>query len=212
MIASVWLTACAHPRAATTRRQAGSPISSPILGLRDEKPARALEARFATLDSTVDRAEARRLAECAFSSSRQLAQEYEMVWPAFFHNMLVNAGWKKRGLCHHWADDLYARFRALELRTLKPHLAIARPGTRREHNCVVIVGAGQPLEQGIVLDAWRHSGRLYFTDVKEDHYPWQVVRRRDEEIENPAKPPSANENEVTSPDSSSPLRGTASRP
>ncbi|HOC52079.1 MAG TPA: hypothetical protein PKI07_13410, partial [Verrucomicrobiota bacterium] len=44
--------------------------------------------------------------------------------------------------------------------------------TRREHSSVVLTAPGQPFEQGIVLDAWRRSGRLYWSGVKEDKYPW----------------------------------------
>jgi hypothetical protein len=87
-------------------------------------------------------------------------------------NVLVNAGLKQRGLCFHWAEDLSARLEALNLRTLEVHRGVARLETRREHSSVVLTARSQPFPEGIVLDAWRHSGRLYWNYVTADKYPW----------------------------------------
>ena len=99
-----------------------------------------------------------------------------MVRPAIFHNVLVNLGLRKRGLCFQWADDLSAKLESLELRTLHVRRGAARLETRREHSSVVLTAPGQAFDQGIVLDAWRHSGRLYWCGVKEDKYPWIAVK------------------------------------
>jgi hypothetical protein len=40
---------------------------------------------------------------------------------------------------------------------------------------VVLTAPGQAFDQGIVLDAWRHSGRLCWSPVQEDKYPWIEV-------------------------------------
>jgi hypothetical protein len=34
----------------------------------------------------------------------------------------------------------------------------------------VVTAKGQPFEEGIVLDAWRRSGKLYWALVKKDKY------------------------------------------
>jgi hypothetical protein len=83
---------------------------------------------------------------------------------------------RKRGLCFQWADDLSAKLQSLQLRTLQLHRGVARLETRREHSSVVLTPSGQPFDQGIVLDAWRHSGRLYWGGVKQDRYPWIEVQ------------------------------------
>lgn len=114
-------------------------------------------------------------AETACSYSLELAKEYRVVRPAIFHNVLVNLGLRERGLCFQWADDLSAKLKSLELRTLKVRRGAARLETRREHSSVVLTARGQAFDQGIVLDAWRHSGRLYWCGVKEDKYPWIAV-------------------------------------
>lgn len=114
-------------------------------------------------------------AETACAYSLELAREYRVVRPAIWHNVLVNWGVRKRGLCFQWADDLSARLESLHLRTLSVRRGVARLETRREHSSVVLAAPGQAFDQGIVLDAWRHSGRLYWSGVKEDKYPWIEV-------------------------------------
>ena len=72
----------------------------------------------------------------------------------------MNLGVRKRGLCFQWADDLTLKLQSLRLRTLQLHRGVARLDTRREHSSVVLTAPGQPFDKGVVLDAWRHSGRL----------------------------------------------------
>jgi len=43
-----------------------------------------------------------------------------------------------------------------------------------EHNVMVVVAKGMPVEEGIVIDPWRDASRLYFSKVKEDtKYVWK---------------------------------------
>ncbi len=141
-----------------------------------ETSARHLAQRLCALTNTVAADEATLLAATAHSYSLELARQYRAVRPAILHNVLVNMGLRKRGLCFQWADDLYAKLQSLRLRTLDLHRAVARLDTRREHSSVVVTARGQPFEEGIVLDAWRHSGRLYWGEVKRDPHPWIEVR------------------------------------
>jgi hypothetical protein len=97
------------------------------------------------------------------------------VRPAIWHNVLVNSGVRKRGLCYQWSDDLSAKLDSLHLNNLQVRRGVARLETRREHSSVVLTAPGQAFDQGIVLDAWRHSGRLYWGPVKADKYPWIEV-------------------------------------
>lgn len=133
---------------------------------------RRLQAALVSLSPTVRPDEAGVAAECAFEYSRSLAQQYRVVRPAILHNLLVNGGFKQRGLCYQWAEDLLAQLQTLKLDTLEWHWGIARAHTVREHNCLVATACGQPFEQGIVLDPWRRSGRLVWARVADDKYPW----------------------------------------
>ena len=134
-----------------------------------------LTARLRALSPAIDEREAVLAAETACSYSLELAREYRVVRPAIWHNVLVNWGVRKRGLCYQWADDLSAKLESLHLHTLQVRRGVARLETRREHSSVVLTAPGQAFSQGIVLDAWRHSGRLYWSPVRADKYPWIEV-------------------------------------
>lgn len=131
-----------------------------------------LANRLRALSVSVDPSEAALAAETACSYSGQLAKEYRVVRPAILHNVLVNLGIRQRGLCFQWADDLSGKLTTLQLRSLKLHRGVARLGTGREHSSVVLTAREQAFDQGIVLDAWRYSGHLFWAGVKEDNYPW----------------------------------------
>ena len=132
----------------------------------------SLCAALTSLDPSVNAREAEKVAECAYNYSRVLADRYRVVRPPLFHNFLVNSGFKQRGLCYEWAEDLLAQFRTLHFESLQLRWGIARANTSREHNCIVITAVGHPFKSGIVLDAWRHSGRLSWSPVAIDKYPW----------------------------------------
>ena len=135
-----------------------------------------LEQELIGLSATIDKTEARILAETAVREAAVLAEEYQLVRPAVSHNLLVVFGVKDRGLCYHWTEDLMKRLDALDLKSVQLHWAVAYRGSElREHNCVVITGSGQPFLQGIVLDPWRNSGNLYWARVTKDSYPWKVL-------------------------------------
>ena len=106
-----------------------------------------------------------------------LAREYAVVRPAWLHNNLVNLGLRDRGLCYHWANDLFARLQTLDLQSLELQLAVANMDRRREHNAIVVTARGRPLSEGIVLDAWRRSGRLWWGYATTDKYHWQPLPR-----------------------------------
>jgi hypothetical protein len=140
------------------------------------KKIKRLEHELIGLSATVDKTEARLLAESAVRESAVLAEEYQLVRPAVAHNLLVVLGFKDRGLCYHWTQDLMKRLQTLDLKSFELHWGVAYRGSElREHNCVVITAAGQPFLKGIVLDPWRNSGNLYWARVTKDSYPWNVL-------------------------------------
>jgi hypothetical protein len=135
-----------------------------------------LEHELIGLSPTVDKTEARLLAETAVRESAVLAEEYQLVRPAVAHNLLVVLGVKDRGLCYHWTYDLMKRLQLLDLKSFELHWGVAYRGSElREHNCVVITATGQPFLKGIVLDPWRNSGNLYWARVSKDNYPWKAL-------------------------------------
>ena len=150
---------------------------STVVPLADQADrAQLLQGQLVQLDGTVDAGEATQLASAAVEHAAELARDYRPIRPAWFNNILINSGFRDRGLCYHWTNDLFAHLHQLGLRTLQLHLAVSGRATSHEHNCIVVTARNQPFEQGIVLDAWRYGGRLWSVRVAEDKkYPWQAL-------------------------------------
>ena len=137
---------------------------------------RELGDLIAELGPDVDPTEARRVAEAATMLPLELATDYRLTSPPITHNMLVNMGMRPRGLCTHFAEDMLRRLDAMQLDTLDLYWAVAYPRRRfrLEHSSAVVTARGEPFESGVVLDAWRDSGELFFAPVAEDtRYAWQ---------------------------------------
>ena len=149
--------------------------SAPPTAAWSQGQASGLRSRLLELGPGVDRGEAERLAEAAVQTAGELARQYHVVWPPWIHNTLVNAGWRDRGLCFHWANDLMEQLHGLGLWTLELRLAVAHMDTSHEHNAIVVTARSQPIAEGCVLDAWRDSGRLWFGPVATDKYPWKPL-------------------------------------
>jgi hypothetical protein len=128
----------------------------------------ALTAGLVRLSPSVSPDEARRVAFTAYTTGRQLAVEWRMVWPATMQSFLIHIGARKAGHCYQYANELLLRLDALKLRTLELHWAECAPGEFDEHNVIAVTARGQPFDQGIVLDNWRHSGHLVWGPVKGD--------------------------------------------
>ena len=142
----------------------------------DAEKITALQEKLSALNDATDPDEARLVAETAIRYSAHLADEYRVVRPAVFHNILVRIGVRDRGLCWQWTEDLIKELISLSLKTFEFHWGVAYRGSDlREHNTVVITATGKPFQEGIVLDPWRNSGDLYWAAVKEDKYPWELL-------------------------------------
>lgn len=104
----------------------------------------------------------------------ELAKQYELTNSPVIHNILVNQGIKPRGLCTHWTEDMLRKLASLKLQTLKFYWVVANreEAFRLEHSALVVVATDKSYTDGIVLDAWRDSGILYFSAVTQDKYQW----------------------------------------
>ena len=163
--AVVALANCAPSASARVREE-------PAFATSADDPA--LRSRLAALSPDVRPEEAQRVARCAYTTGRELAREWRVVWPPGLQNFLVNTGRRKGGLCFQWAEELLLRLDALKLETLELHWAESFERTASEHNVVVVTARGQPFAQGILLDNWRYGGRLIWGPVVTDpHYRWK---------------------------------------
>ena len=134
---------------------------------------RELSIMLQELNVTVDQREANNLAKEAIFYARRLSKKYELVSPPLWHNTLINIGIKKRGLCYEWAEDLLAYLHKKRYQSLIFHYVGANIGNYFEHNAIAVSAKGMGFENGILLDAWRGSGNLFFVKIKEDEkYEW----------------------------------------
>jgi hypothetical protein len=154
----------------------GDPLLYPLIHDKYSDQVLRLKKDLESLSNGIDEKDAFLIANTAIRFSMVLANQYELVRPPLWHNFLVNAGKKKRGICFDWRQDLIKRLRELDQNSFDFHFGIAYPNStwRISHGCVIVSAKGQAFEDGIVLDPWRNSGRLYWISVKKDRYPWQL--------------------------------------
>src|SRR5438045_7498379 len=158
----------------------------PAFATSDYDPV--LRERIVALGPNIDPDEARRVAEIAYTTGRDLKTEWRVVWPPGVQNFLVKTGQRKGGLCFQFAERLLWRLSAQNWNTVEFHWAESFERTASEHNVIVVTAKGQNFYQGIILDNWRYGGRLVWGAVIEDpHYEWhenkgqfakEVSRRR----------------------------------
>jgi hypothetical protein len=160
------LLLCTNTGAARTR-------AAPLSATSASDPV--LIARLAALAPTVHRAEAQQVVRVAYTTGRELARRWKVVWPPGLQNLLVHFGTREGGLCYQFASELLVRLHDLNLQTLELHWGVSHAASDSEHNVVVVTARGQPFAHGILLDNWRDSGRLIWGKVANDsEYKWSA--------------------------------------
>ena len=163
-----------------------------------------LRGRIAALAPGIDPEEARRVANIAYTTGRDLKKEWKVAWPPGLQNFFVNTGQRKGGLCFQFAERLLWRLAAQKWETVEFHWAESFERTASEHNVIVVTAKGQDFYQGIILDNWRYGGRLVWGRVVDDpHYQWhenkpqfqKVLNRIPRPSPSPIRSPSAAETE-----------------
>ena len=155
------------------------PVPDPVLDTAaslEQQRIDELEQAMLDLGDEIDPGEARNAATIAIEYPLQLAMEYEINDSPLVHNFLVNIGAKPRGLCVDWTHDLLVRLQQERFRSLQLHWGVANYDSafRIEHSTVIISARNQPLQQGLVLDPWRHSGQLFWAKTLQDpEYHWR---------------------------------------
>jgi hypothetical protein len=156
----------------------GCAMSNPAIDLppkAEQQRIAKLELAMLELGDDIDPVEAHTAATIAIEYPLQLALEYEITDSPLMHNFLVNMGVKPRGLCVDWTYDLLVRLQQERFRSFKLHWGVANYDSafRIEHSTVIISARNQPLQQGLVLDPWRHAGQLFWAKTLQDpEYRW----------------------------------------
>ena len=156
---------------------AGSrPATAHLLPNDQQQRIDILTRALLSLSPEVSENEARDVAQSAITHTALLGKRYRVVRPPELHNILVKIGWKQRGLCYHWTEDLLQHLQELSLRHLRFQRVVAHRGSNlHEHHSVIVTTAQNAFEQGIVLDGWRNSGMLYWSPVGDDRLPWKPL-------------------------------------
>jgi hypothetical protein len=142
--------------------------------------AKRLSRTLQGLDTNIPKEEADHLAWDIYHKAEELTERFELVSPPQFHNFLVNVGVREKGLCYHFSDALYIHLKSRGYEQFDFHLVGANIGKYwSEHNALVVVAKGCRseaciLNNGILIDAWRNSGEVYFAKLSEDRaYRWR---------------------------------------
>lgn len=120
--------------------------------------------------------DAKAIAQISVVRSLQLRDEYGVLFPAWIHNLGVATRTASRGYCCHWARDILDALEPLEPTDFELTWSVAYFGMPREHSCLVAIPKGKVFADGIVIDGWRHGGKLFFIRVADDH-DWKWVPR-----------------------------------
>src|SRR3954468_2245484 len=134
----------------------------------DEASIKSLTGALTGLSRDIDPREAELLSVTVHTMARDLAREYGVKGDPAFHNFLINTGRRQRGYCAHYVRDIGSHLREMNFKTLVLHWGAAYAKTSDESNVLVITARNQPFREGILLDAWRHGGRLFWSPVEKD--------------------------------------------
>lgn len=128
-----------------------------------------------SLSDDINKEEARIFSHDAIKYSKILANTYEVTTPALLHNTLINMNIKTRGYCYHYANDLHKYFIKKRLESFYFIRAVALRGKYFEHSSLVLTRDDLSFENSLVLDAWRNTGDLFWSKVKDDKkYDWEI--------------------------------------
>jgi hypothetical protein len=131
---------------------------------------KSLQEHFIQIGITPNEAQTLALESTHFAAS--LHHSYETQTSPWMHNFLVNVGLKSKGLCYHFAYDLFEHLAQLPHKSYSLHIIKAEKGSYFEHTAVAVCTQEVAFEECIVLDAWRDSKRLSYAQVKNDKYLW----------------------------------------
>lgn len=138
----------------------------------DSKSIKGFRDAIVELAPDVDPAEAELVSVTAHTTARRLQKEWRVAPFALYQNFLIHIGARQKGFCFDWAYGIGGALKQLRLKTLVLHWGASHPGTRLEHNCIVVTARGQPFRDGYIIDGWRAGGRLLWWPVSKDEYVW----------------------------------------
>lgn len=145
-----------------------------IRDLRNELNKMYLAKKNIPVDKIKLNRETTMLALEIFLRTEQLKQQYRSFGIAIVHNMMIDLGLRKRGACKDWAEDLLQHVIPLEREFFHVTWGEANPKKITEHNVLVIYPKHAEFKDGLVIDPWRTSGKVFWVYTTRDrHYKWK---------------------------------------
>ncbi len=169
------LSACVTPVHFDGVKTSGAGLTEAAqLDAQTQASIAALTIALQKLGANINPDEAAILAKEAHLYPMYLANVWHVSSPPLLHNYMRNAGKREYGLCIDWTYAMRQRMRGLALNSFDWHWGIANEGSEwREHSTLVVTPKGADFEQGIILDPWRNSGKLFWAKIgQDDRYKW----------------------------------------
>lgn len=177
LICTLILTACTTPVRYEGIKTSGYDLTEAVsLDEPTRNSIQELSQALKLLNPIVSDTDATVLAREAHLYPMYLANVWNVGYPPLIHNYFRNSGKREYGLCIDWAYAMRQRMRGLNLNSFDLHWGIANQGSEwREHSTLVVTAKGTAFDQGIILDPWRNSGKLFWSKIKEDpRYQWKL--------------------------------------
>lgn len=179
LAAALLLAACATPvRYEGVSVQQGGLTELLNMDASTRASVAALTAQLRKLSPKVSELDAATLAREAHIYPLHLANVWQISSPPLINNLLRNQGKVEYGLCIDWTYAMRQRMRALGLESFDWHWGIANEGSDLfEHSTLVATAKSSPFAQGVILDPWRNSGKLYWAPIGSDpKYEWSPYK------------------------------------
>jgi len=152
-------------------------FSCSSVSLREEETSKRVDLltqEFMSLSSDMSLQDSQQVSQLLIDTTQQLAKKYKMIATPRMNNILINLGFRDRGLCCHWAEDLHLSLREIQIESLRFDWLASNLGKNlQEHSAIVIYATDSSWEDGIVYDPWRKSGMPFWTKVSKDSYAWK---------------------------------------
>lgn len=140
-----------------------SSLKSDLVGLHDSQNS--------SMASVLEE-EALEIASTLVETTALLNKEYQMARSVLWHNFLIKIGAKKGGYCYQWTENLLTNLPSKKFQYFERHWGVHNDRKATENNAVIITRRGDPINKGIVYDAWRGKGYPYWRQVSKDTQDW----------------------------------------
>ncbi|MCD4741007.1 MAG: hypothetical protein K8R67_00785 [Desulfobacteraceae bacterium] len=168
------LTSCISASYPTAKIDSKGRATNPEATQYERQKVIGIRNALLNMDPNVTYRDADAISNMAVYYPQVLANRYKLVTPPLLHNAMVNTGFRSRGLCRNWAEDLIKRSRELNPESLDIYWGVSSRGKMHEHSSLVITAKGKSFSTGYILDPWRNSGNLYWIKViKDPKYDWE---------------------------------------